>query len=111
MILTQRHHYPVNGHDIRLYTLLAEVPEGRVVTYGQLADLTGFPRRARWVGQLLKNLPEGSRLPWHRVIKSRGQISLPMDDGGLRQAELLRAEGVEVSDDGRISLKHFRWKP
>ncbi|WP_221799314.1 MGMT family protein [Oceanobacter mangrovi] len=97
--------------DIRLYTMLASVPAGRVVTYGQLAELVGFPRRARWVGQILRNLPDGSSLPWHRVINARGQISLPPEDGGQRQAELLRAEGVMVTPDGRVNLADFRWRP
>lgn len=99
------------AHDIRLFTMLASVPEGKVVTYGQLADLVGFPRRARWVGQMLKHLPADSKLPWHRVINAQGKISLPPDHGGNEQAERLRSEGVLVSPDGRVSLSRYRWNP
>ena len=99
------------AHDIRLFTMLASVPEGNVVTYGQLADLVGFPRRARWVGQMLKQLPEGSKLPWHRVINAQGKISLPADGGGSEQADRLRAEGVLVTPDGKVSLNQYRWRP
>ncbi len=96
-------------NDIRLYTLLATVPVGNVVTYGQLAELIGLPRRARWVGQILKQLPNDTRLPWHRVVNSQGRISLPPLNGGNEQAERLRAEGVMVSQEGKISLRQYRW--
>ena len=97
-------------NDIRLYTLLASVPEGKVVTYGQLAELIGLPRRARWVGQILKQLPNDTRLPWHRVINAQGRISLPPLNGGDEQAKRLREEGVVVSQDGKISLRRYGWK-
>lgn len=95
-------------NDIRLYTLLASIPEGKVVTYGQAANLIGLPRRARWVGQMLKQLPKDSRLPWHRVINAQGKISLPLTRGQT-QAERLRAEGVMVTQEGKISLKQYGW--
>lgn len=97
-------------NDIRLYTLLASVPEGKVVTYGQLAELIGLPRRARWVGQILKQLPEDTRLPWHRVINAQGRISLPPLSGGDEQATRLRSEGVLVSPEGKVSLRQYGWK-
>lgn len=97
-------------NDIRLYTLLATVPAGKVVTYGQLAGLIGLPRRARWVGQILKQLPHDTRLPWHRVINAQGKISLPPQQGGNEQAERLRAEGVMVSQEGKISLRQYGWQ-
>lgn len=102
---------PTTPNDIRLFTLLASVPAGRVVTYGQLADLIGMPRRARWVGQALKMLPRETRLPWHRVVNAQGRISLPPMEGGNEQIERLRAEDIMVSDDGRISLRLYRWHP
>ncbi len=95
-------------NDIRLYTLLASVPAGKVITYGQAAELIGLPRRARWVGQMLKQLPKDSRLPWHRVINAQGKISLPLTRG-QEQAERLRAEGVIVTQEGKISLKQYGW--
>ena len=94
--------------DIRLYTLLASIPKGKVVTYGQAANLIGLPRRARWVGKMLKQLPKDSRLPWHRVINAQGKISLPLTRGQT-QAERLRAEGVIVTQEGKISLKQYGW--
>lgn len=102
---------PTTPIEIRLYTLLASVPAGRVVTYGQLADLIGLPNRARWVGQVLKVLPRDTRLPWHRVVNAQGRISLPPMDGGNEQSERLRTEGILVTDDGRVSLRLYRWHP
>lgn len=94
----------------RLYSVLAAVPAGTVITYGQLAELAGMPRRARWVGQLLGRLPRDTRLPWHRVINAQGRISLPPGPAADRQKALLQAEGVRVSASYRISLSEFGWK-
>ncbi|MAK90009.1 MAG: methyltransferase [Oceanospirillaceae bacterium] len=93
----------------RLYTALAGIPAGYVITYGQLAALAGFSRRARWAGQVLKQLPQDSRLPWHRVINAQGKISLP-GDAGEKQRALLESEGVTVSDSLRIDLSLFSWQ-
>ena len=95
----------------QLYTWLAQIPSGRVVTYGQLAKLIGRPNGARWVGRQLGRLPTGSKLPWYRVINSRGCSSLPLDKGGSnRQLRLLQREGV-LAVDGRVSLARYRWDP
>ncbi len=61
-----------------LYSTLAQVPEGKVVSYGQLAELAGLGRAARWVGRTLSQLPGDTRLPWHRVLGAGGRISLPL---------------------------------
>lgn len=94
----------------QLYTWLAQIPSGQVVTYGQLARLVGRPNGARWVGHRLGRLPTGSKLPWHRVLNARGCSSLPLDKGGSnRQLRLLQREGVLVVD-GRVSLRRYQWK-
>jgi methylated-DNA-protein-cysteine methyltransferase-like protein len=95
----------------QLYAWLAQIPTGRVVTYGQLARLIGRPNGARWVGSRLGRLPPGSTLPWHRVLNAQGRSSLPLDKGGSnRQLRLLKREGVLVVD-GRVSLRRYRWEP
>jgi len=95
----------------QLYAWLAQIPPGRVVTYGQLAQLIGRPNGARWVGRQLGRLPHGSALPWHRVLNARGCSSLPLDKGGSnRQLRLLRREGVRTVG-GRIRLTRYRWDP
>lgn len=94
-----------------LYAWLARVPRGRVVTYGQLARLAGRPNGARWVGRVLRGLPEGTALPWHRVVNASGASSLPIGaDGWNRQLRRLAEEGVAIRS-GRIALSRWRWDP
>jgi methylated-DNA-protein-cysteine methyltransferase-like protein len=95
----------------QLYTWLAQIPAGRVVTYGQLARLIGRTNVGRWVDHRLGRLPTGSKLPWHRVLNARGCSSLPLEKGGSnRQLRLLQREGVLVMD-GRVSLRRYQWDP
>ncbi|MEL6113834.1 MGMT family protein [Photobacterium sp. SP02] len=92
----------------QIYSQIAQIPDGKVSTYGDIARFAGFPGYARHVGKLLGQLPEGSTLPWFRVINSQGKISQQGDDF-LRQRQCLIADGIEVSVTGRISLKRYRW--
>ena len=97
--------------ETQLYTWLAQIPSGRVVTYGQLAKLIGRPNGARWVGRQMGRIPRGSGLPWYRVINASGRSSIPLDESGSnRQLRLLQREGVLVVD-GRVSLARYRWDP
>ena len=93
----------------RVYQILAAIPEGYVTTYGDIASLAGSPRAARQVGGILKRLPEGSRLPWHRVVNRMGLLSLTGPDF-LRQRAALVAEGILVSAEGHIDLARYRWQ-
>ena len=96
----------------RIYAVVARVPRGRVATYGQVAALAGLPRHARLVGYALHALPEGSDLPWQRVINSRGEVSpraMPGWDGFQRH--LLENEGVRFDAAGRVDLKRYLWEP
>ena len=96
----------------RIYAVVERIPEGRVATYGQVAALAGLGRAARQVGYALHSLPDGSELPWHRVINSRGEVSpraMPGWDG--YQRHLLEEEGVELDERGRIDLDRYRWEP
>ena len=93
----------------RVWQIVAAIPYGYVTTYGDIARLAGSPRAARQVGGVLRRLPKGSQLPWHRVINRNGEISLIGDDL-FRQRDALEAEGIEVSDDGKVSLQQYRWQ-
>ncbi len=94
-----------------LYGVLSQVPPGKVVTYGQLAEMAGLGRAARWVGRTLSQLPEGSRLPWHRVIGAGGRISLaPGTVGGEEQRARLRAEGI-VFMNNKVDIRRHGWRP
>ncbi len=91
----------------RVWQIVAAIPEGYVTTYG-MWKLAGSPRAARQVGGVLKRLPEGSTLPWHRVVNRHGTISLTGSDL-QRQRQALLAEGVMVSGSGQIDLQRYRW--
>lgn len=93
----------------RIFHIVAAIPVGQVTTYGEIARLAGSPRAARQVGGVLKRLPEGSALPWHRVVNRHGEISLQGDDY-RRQQQALSAEGIEFDAAGRIDLRRFRWR-
>ena len=92
----------------RVWQIIASIPEGYVTTYGDVAKLAGSPRAARQVGGVLKRLPEGSTLPWYRVVNRHGMISLSGPDL-KRQRQALLAEGVQVSGKGEIDLQKYRW--
>lgn len=97
----------------RIYAVVRRIPHGRVATYGQVAALAGLPRQPRLVGYAMHSLPNGTAVPWHRVINAQGRVSLRSGDGGgsVAQRVLLEAEGVEFDAAGRISLVRHGWKP
>jgi methylated-DNA-protein-cysteine methyltransferase-like protein len=87
------------------------IPRGKVATYSQIASLAGNYRAARQVVRVLHSSSEKDRLPWHRVINSRGGISLKGGRGFEEQRRRLLNEGVRVSRLGRIDLDEFQWEP
>jgi len=93
----------------RVYAVVRRIPRGRVATYGQVAELAGLGRQARQVGYALHALPRGTTVPWHRVINSAGRLSLPPDAGGVEQRLRLLAEGVPVTEAGRVPIARLRW--
>jgi len=97
---------------LRVRQVVSTIPEGKVATYGQVALLAGLPRRARLVGRALAALPDGSEVPWHRVINAQGRIS-SRGGGPYEQFQrlLLEEEGVELDASGRIDLERFGWEP
>ncbi|WP_189575469.1 MGMT family protein [Marinobacter zhanjiangensis] len=95
----------------KIWQVVLAVPAGRVVSYGQVADMAGLGRQARFVGRALGMLPAGHSVPWFRVIRNTGQIAFPPgSDTFEQQKALLMNEGVEVIN-GRVSMKRFRWRP
>jgi methylated-DNA-protein-cysteine methyltransferase-like protein len=94
----------------RIHDVVARIPRGRVATYGQIARIARLPGQARLVGYALHALPAGTRLPWQRVVNSKGEISVG-GESGARQRQLLEAEGVRFDERGRIELSAFQWRP
>jgi len=93
----------------QIYDLVARIPAGRVATYGQLALMAGYPRRARIVGYAMRRAP--AELPCHRVVFQGGALC---PDGGAfaweeLQRDMLRAEGVIFDETGRVDLSLCRW--
>ncbi len=92
-----------------IYTMIREIPTGRVASYGQISGYLGCT--ARTVGFALAALPSGSDVPWQRVINSRGRISPRQDgEGNLLQRTLLETEGIHFGPDGSIDLLKYAWK-
>ncbi|BCL70451.1 mgmt family protein [Vibrio nigripulchritudo] len=94
----------------QIFAVIHQIPYGQVSTYGQVAQLAGYPGYARHVGKALGNLPKGSKLPWHRVINSKGEISLK-GTAYDRQKGKLEDEGIVVNLAGKVRLKDYQWQP
>ena len=82
-----------------------------MATYGQVARLAGNRRWSRVVGFALHVNPDESGIPCYRVVNREGRVSSAFAFGGEnRQIELLRADGIEVSDEGIVNLEKFQWR-
>ncbi|HCE41834.1 MAG: cysteine methyltransferase [Alcanivorax sp.] len=92
-----------------VYQIVGAIPAGRVASYGQVARQAGWPRHARFVGRLMGQLPEGSALPWHRVIRGDGGLPLLGTPSGEVQLRRLAEEGVAVIGN-RVPKRCF-WAP
>ena len=83
--------------------LIRAIPAGRVATYGQIARLAGNPRAARQVVRILHSMSQAERLPWHRVVNAKGEISQ-----GIEQQLALEAEGIVFQSDGKLVLSDYQ---
>ena len=99
--------------DQRVWQAVALIPQGKLATYGQIAELIGAYGCARRVGWALRRLPLPSDIPWHRVVNARGCISLSLSREGSdwMQRDLLLLEGIPVDAEGRLPLARYRWYP
>ena len=95
-----------------VYRLVREIPEGRLMTYGQVATILGAPRAARAVGYALRMSGRRDDVPWQRVINAKGQISLGGDiHRPDLQRTLLEEEGIVFDENDVCDLKRYRWEP
>lgn len=86
------------------------VPAGKVVSYGQVALMVGIPRAAIQVGRVLHE--HGDTVPWWRVINNAGRISTTcVEHSANLQKTLLEKEGVEVTNDLKIDIEKYRFRP
>jgi methylated-DNA-protein-cysteine methyltransferase-like protein len=91
--------------------LIKSIPKGKVATYGQIAYLTDHYPSVRRVVWILHSCSEKEGLPWHRVINSKGTISLKPGKGYERQKAMLEKEGIVFDEKERIDLDRYLWEP
>ncbi len=91
--------------------VVRRIPKGWVATYGQVAAMAGLPRRARLVGHVLQHLDPATKIPWHRVVNAKGEVSYTLSRNGSDafQRRLLEKEGIEFDDRNRFNLERVRW--
>lgn len=102
----------------QVYAIVATIPAGKVMTYGQIALLIPPPPEIapelyvrlspRWVGSAMAHAPDN--VPWQRVINSQGKVSERPGLGPVAQRQLLEREGVVFDDRGRVNLAKYQWK-
>jgi methylated-DNA-protein-cysteine methyltransferase related protein len=96
----------------RVYALVATIPKGRVMTYGQIAAMCGNARAARIVGGIAHFGPPD--LPWQRVVNKQGGLAVGYYGGRVGQKRDLEAEGVEVlgdEDNYYVNVQELLWQP
>ncbi len=89
--------------------IIKSIPQGKVLTYGMVAKLAGNPRAARQVSWVLHSSSKKYDLPWHRVINSKGLITLNSDEDRYYQKNLLKEEGIKFKNEFGIDLKEYLW--
>ena len=95
----------------RVYEIVRQIPTGRVMTYGQIAEILGEGYTPRTVGYVMHGA-ETESVPWQRVINSQGacstgRITMPIN----LQQSMLEGEGVVFSDKGKCDLRAYLWYP
>ena len=94
----------------RVYDLVGQIPQGRVMTYGQIAAYCGAAWAAWEVGQIAHTGP--TDLPWHRVVNKQGGLAAGWPGGGrTTHASYLEAEGIHVSGDYKVDVDALLWRP
>jgi methylated-DNA-protein-cysteine methyltransferase-like protein len=101
-----------DGLHARIHAVVRRIPRGRVASYGQVARVAGLASHARLVGYAMAALPDGTSVPWHRVVNAQGRVSPRAARGAdSLQRVLLEREGVRFDASGRIELARFGWRP
>lgn len=93
----------------KVYEIMAQVPEGQVTTYGDVAGLSGHANASRIVGGIAHYGP--SELPWHRLVNRFGGLAAGFPGGREVQQQLLEAEGITCTDFIVDGFKERRWRP
>lgn len=102
-------HGDTNSFRDTVYEIVAAIPKGRVMTYGDIAGLAGHPYAARQVGGMAHFGP--TDLPWHRVVNRLGDCAAGYYGGKAGHQAALEAEGFEVSEFRIVDFEERRWRP
>lgn len=97
------------GFRERVEAIVAQIPRGRVMTYGQIAALAGNARAARIVGGVCHY--GDPNLPWQRVVNKSGGLASGYPGGRRGHKMALEADGIEVSEEYRVDIKNLLWQP
>lgn len=89
--------------------IVAAIPKGKVMSYGQIASLAGSPQAAKIVGGIAHQ--GDPSLPWQRVVKADGSLAAGYPGGISGHQSALEDEGVEIDETGRVNMKELRWHP
>ncbi|MEG0267780.1 MAG: MGMT family protein [Carnobacterium sp.] len=93
----------------RAIAIMKSIPSGKVMTYGQVAESAGNKKGARQVVRILHSMSKKYEIPWHRIINSKGEIGLKDEEGKFTQKEKLLAEGIGLTDNGKVDLTIYRY--
>lgn len=94
---------------LQVQALVAGIPHGRVMTYGQIAALCGSPRAARIVGGIAHYGDE--KLPWQRVVHKDGRLAAGYPGGVEGQRQVLAQEGIMTDENCRVDVERLLWTP
>lgn len=95
----------------RVIDTIKNIPQGKVMTYGQVAEMAGNNRGVRQVVRILHTMSDAYDLPWHRLVNAKGEISIKDEETRDFQMYNLQQESVEIDDNGRVDLKRFQFIP
>jgi methylated-DNA-protein-cysteine methyltransferase-like protein len=95
----------------RVYEIVRKIPDGRVMTYGQIAEILGEGYTPRTIGYVM-HAADTEKIPWQRVINSQGacstgKLTMPINI----QQKILEDEGIKFNEKGRCDLKNYLWSP
>ena len=93
------------GDDV--LSIVAQIPRGRVTTYGHIAAWAGWPSHSRMVGRTLRYSPGAAELPCHRVVNREGRTA----PGWAMQRNMLEDEGIRFKANGHVDMVKYLWEP
>jgi len=91
--------------------IIRDIPEGKVMSYGQIAKHAGSPRGARQVIRILHTMSSKYELPWHRVVNAKGEIAIKDEEGSFEQKQRLADEDVVFVSEYKVDMVESKYEP